>query len=460
LLSGFFPVKGQEMSFSKDSVITTGYQPVKVACADFDGDEKLDLAVAINDNSRFDPVAVFLNDGDGVISTTADSMYLNTDSPKGMAVGDLNHDQIPDLAVSVYADSTVVILLGNGDGSFTKDTVLSTPTHAGQLLIEDFDKDTNNDLAVVSRYSFLMTYKGDGQGGFAEPTVTSGVGTATDVEAFDMNADNYPDLLIGTGNVRSVRLLMNDGQGNYPFIDNIHTPRTAWYVKAGHFNQDAYPDVAAGSGSYDSDNVFVLLNDGQGNYASPDTMSPGTYVNDVSVGDYNNDQNQDILIADRNGIYILTGAGDGSFSHTDTIDYEEQSYQARSVQSVDIDDDGRIDLVVGRESQISIYYNTVDLTASISDNVYLPDEFYLSQNYPNPFNPVTAIEFQIPNSEWVTLEKFNSLGQKVATLLSASLLSGSHKVEWNAVGFASGAYYYQLRTSSGVTATKKLVLLK
>ena len=103
----------QQIRFSQDSVIYTGYQPAAIVCNDFDNDSYLDLAVAIVNEASLDPVAIFMNDGNGKIASIADSMYQNTEDPKGIATADINNDEIPDLAVSIYQDSTIVILLGN-----------------------------------------------------------------------------------------------------------------------------------------------------------------------------------------------------------------------------------------------------------------------------------------------------------------------------------------------------------
>jgi hypothetical protein len=83
----------------------------------------------------------------------------------------------------------------------------------------------------------------------------------------------------------------------------------------------------------------------------------------------------------------------------------------------------------------------------------------LSQNYPNPFNPITKIEFVLPKSSEVSLRIYNILGEEVATLLSASLLSGSHQVEWDATGLSSGIYLYRL-DAEGEVRTRKLILMK
>jgi len=85
--------------------------------------------------------------------------------------------------------------------------------------------------------------------------------------------------------------------------------------------------------------------------------------------------------------------------------------------------------------------------------------FNLKQNYPNPFNPSTTIQFSIPKSESVTLEIYNLLGQKVATLVNEKLNAGSHTMFWNAAGFTSGVYLYRLQAGN-YSEMKKLVLLK
>jgi len=89
----------------------------------------------------------------------------------------------------------------------------------------------------------------------------------------------------------------------------------------------------------------------------------------------------------------------------------------------------------------------------------IPEKYTLKQNYPNPFNPETTIEFSIPNSEYVTLRIFNSLGQEVETLVSENLTPGSYSTSWNASDFASGVYYYKIEAGN-FKQFKKLLLVK
>jgi hypothetical protein len=108
------------------------------------------------------------------------------------------------------------------------------------------------------------------------------------------------------------------------------------------------------------------------------------------------------------------------------------------------------------------YDPTSDIT-SVGDreNVFsLPIEYSLNQNYPNPFNPRTAITYQLKASSQVDLSIYNILGQRVVTLVSEKQPAGTYKIEWDAGGFASGVYLYQLKTENGFIQSKKLVLFK
>ena len=88
----------------------------------------------------------------------------------------------------------------------------------------------------------------------------------------------------------------------------------------------------------------------------------------------------------------------------------------------------------------------------------VPSTFVLQQNYPNPFNPSMFIRYQLPKEERVSLVIFNTLGQRVATLVDEKKKAGMYQVEWRPQ-LSSGVYYYRLRAGEFVE-TKKLILLK
>ena len=72
--------------------------------------------------------------------------------------------------------------------------------------------------------------------------------------------------------------------------------------------------------------------------------------------------------------------------------------------------------------------------------------FKLYQNYPNPFDQRTVFKFDLFSNAHVELEVFNLLGEKVADIVSRSLNSGTHEIEWKrTTALPSGAYIYKLK---------------
>ena len=87
----------------------------------------------------------------------------------------------------------------------------------------------------------------------------------------------------------------------------------------------------------------------------------------------------------------------------------------------------------------------------------LPGGFDLYPNYPNPFNPSTTIRFALPHRTSMTLALFNSLGQRIATLLDGDQVAGVHDLRFDGSRLASGMYFYRLQAGDFVRA-RRLVL--
>ena len=109
------------------------------------------------------------------------------------------------------------------------------------------------------------------------------------------------------------------------------------------------------------------------------------------------------------------------------------------------------------EAQLKVVVNSSMVNNETSTG--LPQQYTLSQNYPNPFNPSTQIEYALPKATQVTLEVFNSVGQKVMELVNGQKSAGYHTATFNASALSSGVYLYKLTTPS-FTETKKMLLIK
>ena len=89
----------------------------------------------------------------------------------------------------------------------------------------------------------------------------------------------------------------------------------------------------------------------------------------------------------------------------------------------------------------------------------LPGLVYLYQNYPNPFNPTTIISYQLPIANYAELTVYNTLGQKVRTLVSRRQEAGKYSVSFDASALSNGIYYYKL-TAGSFVQIRKMILLK
>jgi len=99
---------------------------------------------------------------------------------------------------------------------------------------------------------------------------------------------------------------------------------------------------------------------------------------------------------------------------------------------------------------------------SIDDQIAdRPSSFELEQNYPNPFNPTTNLRFTLPESSNVSVEVFDVMGRRVATVAdNQQFSSGSHTLTFDASGLSSGMYIYRVSLAGGESLSGKMMIIK
>jgi ankyrin repeat protein len=120
--------------------------PASVVIGDFNGDNKMDMAVA---NQGGDTVSVLLGRGNGTFQPQ--QTYLTGSSPAAVAMSDINGDNKIDIAVANQMGGTVSVLLGHGDGTFQAQQTYLTGGGPVSVAVGDFNDDNKIDMAVASQ---------------------------------------------------------------------------------------------------------------------------------------------------------------------------------------------------------------------------------------------------------------------------------------------------------------------
>ena len=99
-----------------------------------------------------------------------------------------------------------------------------------------------------------------------------------------------------------------------------------------------------------------------------------------------------------------------------------------------------------------------------TDDPIVPDEFIVYQNFPNPFNPETEIHFALPKNGHVVVNIYNTLGQKIHTLIDTQYAAGFHRVHWdgkdrNGSPVSSGVYLYEIQAGE-FSQVRKMSLIR
>ncbi|WP_433974331.1 beta strand repeat-containing protein [Tunturiibacter lichenicola] len=284
---------------------------VQIVLADFNRDGVTDIALGCSDKKANGGLVINLGKGDGTFQTNP--TYYPTGDVGGVAIGDFNSDGLIDIVVSDNAQQDITFFLGNGDGTFTKETAatISTPSLAHGVVVADFNMDGFDDVAYAvdtaapnSPLSDLYVALGNGKGAFQTRTAPVASEIGEFLTTGDTNADSFPDIVSssilrpnsGNNNVGpSLFVLLGKGDGTF-HPTTTYTSDIPSDPHLADVNGDSIPDIIAGG----STGALVYQGNGDGTFQPYQEPSIGGFALTfaVNAGDYNNDGNADLIGTD------------------------------------------------------------------------------------------------------------------------------------------------------------------
>ncbi|MDO8516633.1 MAG: T9SS type A sorting domain-containing protein [Nanoarchaeota archaeon] len=219
-------------------------------------------------------------------------------------------------------------------------------------------------------------------------------------------------------------------------LDNV--PSKYNLTDNGRFNLPIYGVAIDGPNNFGHTLIGVVIGDNPLKWESW-KLKESEDDNDVKIGEWNMPTNSKVIIA---GIY-KKGPG---------FDLTEFNIDAQGTPSLTYTNPN---LVLTRPEPVLVQED---------ENKPVPVP-WVNQNYPNPFSSSTTIEYSVPQPQRVSLEVFNSQGQKLESLVDNEMQdSGKHSIRLNAGKYASGLYFYKLKAedkdSKPYTQTKKMMIVK
>lgn len=216
------------LSFSPkvDWHLPGGSSPFKVAVADLDGDGMPDMAAA---NSGTNTVSVFRNTSSagGAISFAAHVDFATGNYPQGLAIGDLDGDGKPDMAIVNNTDNTVSLLRNTstpGTIAFATHADVPSGYSVYDLVIADLDGDGLPDIAVSDEYNATVSvHRNTSTPGTISISANTDYAVGDNpfsITTADFDGDGKPDLATGNNTDNTFSVLRNKGS-NEPAITSF-----------------------------------------------------------------------------------------------------------------------------------------------------------------------------------------------------------------------------------------------
>lgn len=208
----------------------------------------------------------------------------------------------------------------------------------------DLNNDGYSDLTIINETSDdLRILLNDGQGNYDDfSTIPMGNMTPSPNEGADFNNDGEIDLAVSTAHHNQVRILIGDGQGGFVSQTNYTTGNGARGLVVMDCNGDGHDDIFIANRL--SDDLSLLTNNGDGTFVVEDMDTNGDGETAAAVSDINNDGIPDVFLGMYNSreLAILIGDGDGGFTLTDRISVQGRPWM---IGAGDLNGDGNADVV-------------------------------------------------------------------------------------------------------------------
>jgi hypothetical protein len=443
----------------------TGGMPSSVTSVSLRDDGINDLVLA---NSADNTVSVLLGNGDGTFQSQV--TYATGADPVSVTAGQFNTiaDSHLDLAVANKDSNNVSILLGNGDGTFQKQTTLNTGHAPVSVIAANFHDVSSSeiDLAIANQDdNTISIFQGNGDGTFQAPvSISLPLGyKPAGLAAADLNGDGHIDLVVADSGNNTVSVLLGNGDGRFRQRTDYATGSQPVYVAFGDFNGDGATDIVVANEGSDSVSVYYNQENSSGVptgtfvAGSPRDFSAGSGPTSIAVADYNLDGQADLAIADLtdNAVTVLLNNGNESFTALSEVPVGNAPM---SITSADFNDDGRPDVATAdRDSaETTVILNSSSLFGSGNlPNSIFPGVQYLDVGLKlkvtprvHPDNSVTfRLEFEMSSLTGQSLNTIPVISQE-----SLSQIVRLQEGETAAIGT-----FLQERRSKVITGTPGIV---
>ena len=396
-----------------EELVESSDAPQALVAGNFTADGRLDLAVA---NRASNNVSILGVGDDGMPEQAAPPIPVGSSphsTPYSLVAGDFNGDGRLDLAVANYATADVTIIMGNGNGTFQ--TTGNYPVGQGpqSIIAGDFLGNGKLDLVLVDTSSdevSLLPGNGDGTFQAVEQTVLAFSPEA--VAAGDFNGDGRLDLAVTSSDVASgvgtISILLGKGDGTFQTSQSLAGNQPVSEA-TGDFNGDGYLDVATANASADA--VSILLGEGDGTFQPAQQIALGFSPAAVVAGDFNGDGRLDLAVAGSissgglGEVAILLGNGDGTFQPPE---YYTVGEDPTALIAADFSNDGSLDLAVANTES-----DSVSILIGIGDGSFQPPKQYSVGEA-----PVGLVAGDFNGDRQLDLAVANLLGNSVTILLN------------------------------------------